>query len=59
MSIRHKEAPFTCDPEDVAEAVAKNLRTGPITCGSPAATHPDERLAARAPARVPQGLKMR
>lgn len=35
MSIRHKEAPFTCDPEDVAEAVAKNLRTGPITVWVP------------------------
>jgi decaprenylphospho-beta-D-erythro-pentofuranosid-2-ulose 2-reductase len=35
MSIGHKEAPFTCDPEDVAEAVAKNLRTGPITVWVP------------------------
>jgi decaprenylphospho-beta-D-erythro-pentofuranosid-2-ulose 2-reductase len=35
MSVGHKEAPFTCDPEDVAEAVAKNLRNGPITVWVP------------------------
>ncbi len=37
MSAGHKEPPFTCDPEDVAEAVAKNLRSGPIT-GLPGST---------------------
>ena len=36
MSAGHKEAPFTCDPEDVAEAVAKNLRGGPVTVWVPA-----------------------
>ncbi|MEZ5159251.1 MAG: SDR family NAD(P)-dependent oxidoreductase [Candidatus Nanopelagicales bacterium] len=35
MSAGHKEAPFTCDPEDVAEAVAKNLRSGPVTVWVP------------------------
>lgn len=36
MSAGQKEAPFTCDPEDVAEAVAKNLRSGPVTVWVPA-----------------------
>lgn len=36
MSAGHKEAPLTCDPEDVAEAVAKNLRRGPVTIWVPA-----------------------
>jgi decaprenylphospho-beta-D-erythro-pentofuranosid-2-ulose 2-reductase len=35
MSAGHKEAPFTCDPEDVAEAVAANLRSGPVTVWVP------------------------
>ena len=36
MSAGQKEAPFTCDAEDVAEAVAKNLRSGPVTVWVPA-----------------------
>lgn len=36
MSAGHKEAPFTCDPEDVAEAVAKHIRRGPATVWVPA-----------------------
>lgn len=36
MSAGHKEAPFTCDPQDVAEAVAKNLTRGPATVWVPA-----------------------
>jgi decaprenylphospho-beta-D-erythro-pentofuranosid-2-ulose 2-reductase len=36
MSQGHKEAPFTCDKEDVAEAVAKNLVSGPVTVWVPA-----------------------
>ncbi len=35
MSVGHKEPPFTSDPEDVADAVAKNLRTGPVTVWVP------------------------
>lgn len=35
MSAGLKEPPFTCNPEDVAEAVAKNLRTGPVTVWVP------------------------
>lgn len=36
MSAGHKEAPFTCDPQDVADAVAKNLSRGPVTVWVPA-----------------------
>ena len=35
MSAGHKEAPFTCDPQDVADAVAKNLTRGPVTVWVP------------------------
>lgn len=35
MSAGHKEAPLTCDPEDVADAVAKNLTSGPVTVWVP------------------------
>jgi decaprenylphospho-beta-D-erythro-pentofuranosid-2-ulose 2-reductase len=35
MSAGHKEAPMTCDPRDVAEVVAKNLRSGPVTVWVP------------------------
>lgn len=35
MSAGHKEAPFTCDPQDVADAVAKNLARGPVTIWVP------------------------
>jgi decaprenylphospho-beta-D-erythro-pentofuranosid-2-ulose 2-reductase len=35
MSAGHKEAPMTCDPQDVAEVVAKNLRSGPVTVWVP------------------------
>jgi len=35
MSAGHKEAPLTCDPEHVAEAVATNLRSGPVTVWVP------------------------
>ncbi len=35
MSAGHKEAPLTCDPQDVAETIAKNLRSGPVTVWVP------------------------
>jgi decaprenylphospho-beta-D-erythro-pentofuranosid-2-ulose 2-reductase len=31
-----KQAPLTCDPEDVAEAIAENLVSGPATVWVPA-----------------------
>ena len=36
MSAGHKEAPLTCDPEDIADAVANNLLRGPATVWVPA-----------------------
>ena len=36
MSAGHPEAPLTCEKEDVARAVAKNLMTGPTTIWVPA-----------------------
>lgn len=35
MSAGQKEPPFTCDPQDVADAVAKHIRTGPVTVWVP------------------------
>lgn len=36
MSAGHKEAPLTCDAEDVAKAVVKNINRGPVTVWVPA-----------------------
>jgi decaprenylphospho-beta-D-erythro-pentofuranosid-2-ulose 2-reductase len=36
MSAGMKQAPLTCDPEDVAEAIAENLVSGPATVWVPA-----------------------
>lgn len=35
MSAGQKEPPFTCDPQDVADAVAKHIHTGPVTVWVP------------------------